>query len=190
MTDTNSGIKVGQSIIDEFKKNGMAASLKKFRAGEGSDEFNEAIKRYYPSASKQGPAPKTENLDTPLTEATKLATSKVKEVKGIATKAADSAKDAAAKVAAAAQRKTGVKPKQDQGLGASRNGGEFALRLGRNLGNFLSKRVGASGKTPTQHSFHGNKDQMHTNAAKRRAAKAQNTTGTVVDSTASNGKPS
>lgn len=49
-------IKVRQSVIDEFRKIGMSASLKKYRAGEGSEEFNEGIRRYYPKASKDGPA--------------------------------------------------------------------------------------------------------------------------------------
>lgn len=44
--------KVSQSTVDELRKNGMAANLKKAKSGEASAEFVEAVRRFYPSAFK------------------------------------------------------------------------------------------------------------------------------------------
>lgn len=62
-------MKVSQSTINEIQKLGMKGSLEKWRSGQGSPEFNEAVKRYYGaghrtnvsgggSAAESGPAPK------------------------------------------------------------------------------------------------------------------------------------
>ncbi len=73
--------KVSQAIIDEFKKTGMSAALKKYRAGEGSEEFNEGIRRYYPGASKEGPAVKS-GTDTPNVPKPVAAAASTKKISG------------------------------------------------------------------------------------------------------------
>lgn len=75
--------KVSQSGIDEIKKLGMSAALKKYTAGEGGAEFKTAMERYYSpqrlkgastasmaSKGKSGgtasTAPKTESKPVPM----------------------------------------------------------------------------------------------------------------------------
>lgn len=57
-------IRVPKEIIDEFRKIGMSAALKKYHAGEGDAAFNEGIQRYYPSAAPRQPKVTTASAET------------------------------------------------------------------------------------------------------------------------------
>ncbi len=133
-------MKVSQSVIDEFKKMGMAAALKKYKAGEGSEEFNEGIKRFYPSASKDGPAVSPVSVDESTTpKSPAVVTTKNKFTKTTEDTpgwkqgmTAAQSKANVANIKAAAKRKS-----RGKGLGDAKNAGEFISRLGRNLGSVL-----------------------------------------------------
>lgn len=42
-------VRVSQSTVDEIKKIGMGEAIRRYNSGEGSEEFNEAIRRFYPN---------------------------------------------------------------------------------------------------------------------------------------------
>lgn len=44
--------KVSQTDVEEIRRIGMEAALKKYQSGEGSDSFNEAVKRFYPNMQR------------------------------------------------------------------------------------------------------------------------------------------
>lgn len=46
----NNTVKVPQSVIDDIKKLGMAAAIKKAKSGNASREFVEGVRRFYPKA--------------------------------------------------------------------------------------------------------------------------------------------
>lgn len=139
-------IKVSQAVIDEFRKKGMAASIAKYKAGEGDAEFNEAIRRYYPAAAREMPKPPAKVTNVDVNPGTKV----TEDANTTGPNGAKSSKFAgaktSAKIQATARKRSGAK--EDQSVWASHNAGQFLGRIGRNLNNWGGANRGNSKSAP------------------------------------------
>lgn len=137
-------IKVSQSIIDEFRSGGMSAAIKKYKAGEGTPEFNEAIKRYYPGAVKEISNP---GNNGPKVESTYQAPAKITTKNKFITTTEDTPGWKPGMTAADKQKNMQVikraAKKRSGDIGSSKGPGEFASRLGRNIGSLFQEKKSA-----------------------------------------------